>query len=309
MQMLSPLLEQIAVGASGETVGMVIRNASPTGAASLLLDSNNQNGVAELVVLSGGSVQINSFQQFISFNNLRAGQHGHRAEHRGQQRRGGHLRLRLRQSERPGTEGERPGHSGGGTARDLRRGGAAALRPHRRRQGADRLRGPGRAASGKLGATMCKTKNLEGRELMALDYQKLSLVRGEEAAEACGGPGGTKENGGGGGHRAVPAAGPDFNVRDLGSSIRSLEVPGAGGPRERALAALRSDVARQILASKPRSLGKSAAEEPNDRLQADLIDFSSDWWSRTCSPGRQGPRRSCLQAGGDGDPDGGEDHP
>ena len=94
----------------------------------------------------------------------------------------------------------------------------------------------------------------------------------------------------------------DFNARDL-------EVPGAGGPRERALAALRSDVARQILASKPRSLGKSAAEEPNDRLQADLIDFSSDWWSRTCSPGRQGPRRSCLQAGGDGDPGGGGDHP
>ena len=69
VQVLSPLLEQTAVGASGETVGMVIRNASPTGAASLLLDSNNQNGVAELVVLSGGGVQINSFQQFISFNN------------------------------------------------------------------------------------------------------------------------------------------------------------------------------------------------------------------------------------------------
>ena len=69
VQVLSPLLEQIAVGASGETVDMVIRNASPTQAASLLLDSNNQNGVAELVVLSGGGVQINSFQQCISFNN------------------------------------------------------------------------------------------------------------------------------------------------------------------------------------------------------------------------------------------------
>eukprot|EP00439_Symbiodinium_sp_Y106_P000500 s11433_g1.t1 len=31
-------------------------------------------------------------------------------------------------------------------------------------------------ASGKLGATMCKTKTLDGRELMALDYQKLSVV-------------------------------------------------------------------------------------------------------------------------------------
>ena len=31
-------------------------------------------------------------------------------------------------------------------------------------------------ASSKLGATMCKVKNLDGRELMALDYQKLSVV-------------------------------------------------------------------------------------------------------------------------------------
>ena len=44
----------------------------------------------------------------------------------------------------------------------------------------------------------------------------------------------------------------------------------------RAAAALRGDVARQILAPKPRSLGKSAAEGPNDRLQADLVDFSQN---------------------------------
>ena len=44
----------------------------------------------------------------------------------------------------------------------------------------------------------------------------------------------------------------------------------------RAQAALRSDVARQVLAPKPRSLGKSAAEGPNDRLQADLVDFSQN---------------------------------
>ena len=35
-------------------------------------------------------------------------------------------------------------------------------------------------------------------------------------------------------------------------------------------------MARQILAPKPRSLGKSAAEGPNDRLQADLVDFSQN---------------------------------
>ena len=44
----------------------------------------------------------------------------------------------------------------------------------------------------------------------------------------------------------------------------------------RARAALCTDVARQVLAPKPRSLGKSAAEGPNDRLQADLVDFSQN---------------------------------
>ena len=44
----------------------------------------------------------------------------------------------------------------------------------------------------------------------------------------------------------------------------------------RARQALRGDVARQVLAPKPRSLGKSAAEGPNDRLQADLVDFSQN---------------------------------
>ena len=40
--------------------------------------------------------------------------------------------------------------------------------------------------------------------------------------------------------------------------------------------ALRKDVARQVLAPPPRSTGKSAAEAPNTRLQADLIDFSKN---------------------------------
>ena len=35
-------------------------------------------------------------------------------------------------------------------------------------------------------------------------------------------------------------------------------------------------MARQVLAPKPRSLRKSAAEGPNDRLQADLVDFSQN---------------------------------
>ena len=48
VQVLSPLLEQIAVGPPGGSVGTVIRNVAPTGESTVLLDSNNQAGLAEL---------------------------------------------------------------------------------------------------------------------------------------------------------------------------------------------------------------------------------------------------------------------
>ena len=44
---------------------------------------------------------------------------------------------------------------------------------------------------------------------------------------------------------------------------------------------LKADVGRQAQAPRPRALGKSAAEGPNDRLQADLIDFSQNTWGKT----------------------------
>ena len=71
----------------------------------------------------------------------------------------------------------------------------------------------------------------------------------------------------------------DFNVRDPRKlqQIARREFPDRRDLTSvRAAAALRSDVARQVLAPKPRSLGKSAAEGPNDRLQADLLDFSQN---------------------------------
>ena len=71
----------------------------------------------------------------------------------------------------------------------------------------------------------------------------------------------------------------DFNVRDPRKlyQIARREFPDRRDlTSARAQAALRSDVARQVLAPKPRSLGKSAAEGPNDRLQADLVDFSQN---------------------------------
>ena len=62
------------------------------------------------------------------------------------------------------------------------------------------------------------------------------------------------------------------------SSSRSPEGSSRTGDltSARAAAALRGDVARQVLAPKPRSLGKSAAEGPNDRLQADLAEIIPD---------------------------------
>ena len=45
---------------------------------------------------------------------------------------------------------------------------------------------------------------------------------------------------------------------------------------EQAARALRGDVARQLLAPAPRSIGQSAASEPDKALQADLIDFSQN---------------------------------
>ena len=79
----------------------------------------------------------------------------------------------------------------------------------------------------------------------------------------------------------------DFNVRDPRKlqQIARQEFPDRRDlTAERARTALRSDVARQVLAPKPRSLGKSAAEGPDQRLQADLVDFSQN----TRGPNRYG---------------------
>ena len=67
VQVLSPLLEQIAV-VPNSSVGIVARNAAATGDATLILDSNAQNGVVELKALAGGGVQMNTIFQFMSFN-------------------------------------------------------------------------------------------------------------------------------------------------------------------------------------------------------------------------------------------------
>ena len=75
----------------------------------------------------------------------------------------------------------------------------------------------------------------------------------------------------------------DFNVRDARKlhQLARREFPDRPDlTQSRARVALRKNVARQVLAPKPRSQGKSAAKGPNDRLQADLIDFSQNTRSR-----------------------------
>ena len=176
VQVLSPLLEQIAVGPANGTVGAVVRNAAATGEASLLLDANNQNGVAELKALAGGGVQLNSLFQFISMNNTN-----------------GLANLAIEPNTGGSLNGEVIFGYGHLNASDRR------LKTNIRRvpdqhvqrlfdavepQYYDRI-GGGKdqlgfiaqdvQAAGKLGETLCKTMSGE-EELLALDYQKLSVV-------------------------------------------------------------------------------------------------------------------------------------
>ncbi|CAE7198656.1 unnamed protein product [Symbiodinium sp. CCMP2592] len=174
---LSPLLEQIAVGPTDGTVGVVVRNAAPTGDAKLLLDSNNQAGVAELKVLAGGNCELNAQFQFISFNTTN-----------------GLANLAIEPNIGGSNDGEVIFGYGFVNLSDRALKENVRAIPDEELQETfdavepqlfDRIDGGKEQigfvaqdvqSSGKLGATMCKTKNLDGRELMALDYQKLSVV-------------------------------------------------------------------------------------------------------------------------------------
>ena len=73
----------------------------------------------------------------------------------------------------------------------------------------------------------------------------------------------------------------DFNVRDPRKLYRLARQRDLDVTRAMAFEALKADVGRQVQAPRPRALGKSAAEGPNDRLQADLIDFSQNTRGKT----------------------------
>ena len=73
----------------------------------------------------------------------------------------------------------------------------------------------------------------------------------------------------------------DFNVRDPRKLYRLARQRDLDVTQAMAFEALLADVGRQVQAPRPRALGKSAAEGPNDRLQADLIDFSQNTRGKT----------------------------
>ena len=290
VQVLSPLLEQIAVGPTDGTVGVVVRNAAATGDAKLLLDSNNQNGVAELKVLAGGNCELNAQFQFISFNTTN-----------------GLANLAIEPNIGGSNDGEvifgygfvnLSDRSLKENVRAIREEelqqtfDAVEPQPHRSGQGPDRLRGPGRAGQREAGRDHVQDEE-PGRE----------RADGPRLPEALRGPLGHRQEAAEAGGEAREEEGPqgrlgvalemaeddamellgrlarDFNVRDPRKlyQIARREFPERRDlTSARAQAALRSDVARQVLAPKPRSLGKSAAEGPNDRLQADLVDFSQN---------------------------------
>ena len=176
VQVLSPLLEQIAVVPNSSS-GLVVRNAAATGDASLILDSNAQNdGVVELKALAGGGVQMNTIFQFMSFNTTN-----------------GLANLAIE----PNIGGSNNGELIFGygfvnlsdkalktNVRDLsdkelqETFDAVEPRMYDRIEGGKDQIGfiAQEVQATPLGERVCKTKSLDGRELMTLDYQKLNVV-------------------------------------------------------------------------------------------------------------------------------------
>ena len=63
-----------------------------------------------------------------------------------------------------------------------------------------------------------------------------------------------------------------LKIRNAGRLLQASKGKVPGATLEAAKTALETQVSKQVLAPHYRSTGKSAAEGPSDRLQADLID-------------------------------------
>jgi len=67
-----------------------------------------------------------------------------------------------------------------------------------------------------------------------------------------------------------------LKIRNASKLLQASKGKVPGATLEAAKAALETQASKQVLAPRYRSTGKSAAEGPNERLQADLIDFSQN---------------------------------
>ena len=169
-----PLLEQIAVGPPG---GTVWGRSSATGEATVLLDANNQAGLAELKVLSIGGCQLNALDQTISLNTS-----------------SGPANLLMEANTGGGSDGEVICFYGFQNLSDESLKTNLRAVPAEEAQEAfdgveatyyDPVDGPSNQvgfvaqqveASGALGKRLCKLKRFDDRELMTLDYQRMTAV-------------------------------------------------------------------------------------------------------------------------------------
>ena len=77
----------------------------------------------------------------------------------------------------------------------------------------------------------------------------------------------------------------DFNVRDPRKLCQLARQRNLDVTQAMAFEALKADVGRQVQAPRPRALGKSAAEGPNDRLHSSAVTLSSrDWMAAALLP-------------------------
>ena len=67
-----------------------------------------------------------------------------------------------------------------------------------------------------------------------------------------------------------------LKIRNASRLLQASKGKVPAATLEAAKAALETQASKQVLAPRYGSTGKSAAERPNERLQADLIDFSQN---------------------------------
>ena len=79
---------------------------------------------------------------------------------------------------------------------------------------------------------------------------------------------------------ALKSLSSELRIRNAAKLLQAARGRVPGASLRLAKLALEDSVSKQVLAPAYRSTGKSAAEDPNERLQADLIDMSQNTRTR-----------------------------